>query len=313
VERRILGAVYAALVVGCLVAAGCGSEATTSTPSPSPSSVISRPLDYVSANLLQFSDFTSRESRYWKRVLKGYGSMLRDAAILNPLLPEWQTLADAERQKVRDTVAHTRLLQASWADSAAPSPRFLKAHELWRKWLLRLTKGIGLGLRALELSLQEDSNGATALSNRAGVLLNSADKTQQKLEREWTRLDRVARQEVASARGETAATPTPETLPSYTVAKVEDISLAATKRYVVHIVLPGKSTQGQRMTIARREVERLKRTRPFNAAGVFFYKKKSDIGKAAFGSIDYAPGGDWSAADTVETGDYLSMEYIIQF
>lgn len=109
-------------------------------------------------------------------------------------------------------------------------------------------------------------------------------------------------------------TPTQKPLPSYAVAKVEDISFGATKRYEIHVVMSGKSTESQRMSIARREIEGLKQGRPFNAACAFFWKKKSHIGKmAAEHSIDYAPGGDWSSADTVQTGDYSSMEYSVQF
>ena len=122
----------------------------------------------------------------------------------------------------------------------------------------------------------------------------------------------------ASAEPKVAAKPTAQpavaSKPSYAVAKVEDVSFGGSKRYKIHVVMSGNSTASERMDIARREVESLKGKHPFNAACVFFWKKKSDIGKAmADHSIDYAPGGDWSAADTVSTGDYASMEYAAQF
>lgn len=110
------------------------------------------------------------------------------------------------------------------------------------------------------------------------------------------------------------SSPAPSPLPSYKVVSVYDCSIGKTKRYAVEIVLSGHSTQDQRMAIARKEIERLKHKRPFNAALARFWWKRSNVGKgSAYGSIDYAPHGVWDNARTVKTGDYHTMKYVVEF
>ena len=115
---------------------------------------------------------------------------------------------------------------------------------------------------------------------------------------------------VNMSRGDGGGSPS---LPTYEVSQTSDSSFGAVKRYVIEIVLPETSaTADQRMAIAEREIESLKSGRPFNAATARFWdSRKAMRGSVAYGSITYAPGGDWGAAPDVETGDYDTMEFSV--
>ncbi len=108
---------------------------------------------------------------------------------------------------------------------------------------------------------------------------------------------------------------TPEiVVPDYEIAKTEDISYADVKRYEYDVVVPDKVTEEQFEVIVLDVIEKAKSEHDFNAVVVFAYRKANEVdGFYTVGKAELSRDGDWAAADTVDAGDYDSMELVVEF
>ena len=280
--------------------------ATTAIPADKPTQAKVAP--FFTAAFMKAKWLTPKERKYLVAVNDSWLSIQKTSNKYSAL-----SGSDAQEARALELVQSLHGQASAWQGASSPSSRMLPIHQR----TLALMNNLADMYRFLKtVYVTEDRpeiGRATekvaqlggALPELAGGVVQAAVKFAKKHE---------PKKSVSTPTPTPTPTPTVKPRPSYTVAKIENDSFGSTKRYEIHVVLPGSSTGSQRMQIARRVVEDLKDEKPFNAAGVFFWKKKSDIGKMpAAHSIDYAPGGDWSEADTVETGDYSSMEYTVQF
>jgi len=101
-----------------------------------------------------------------------------------------------------------------------------------------------------------------------------------------------------------------EKIPSYSIAKIKDISYGNVKRFEYHVVIPDEVTPEQMKLVVKDVVDKAKKEEKFNAIVVMMYDYPEYIDHGyTLGRAVFAPDGDWSKADTVEAGDYSKMEF----
>ena len=104
------------------------------------------------------------------------------------------------------------------------------------------------------------------------------------------------------------------TLPSYEVVKQEDVSFGNTVRISVSVVASPDLSDEELLRVSKNVVDKITSEQDVNAIGIFFSENEADVGNiAALASVDWAPFGDWSRANEVETGNYSNHEYNIVF
>lgn len=103
--------------------------------------------------------------------------------------------------------------------------------------------------------------------------------------------------------------------PSHEVVKIEEPSFGNVRRLVYRIQLPEHYDRSSVEEIARWRVQELVRQgEAFNAISMLFYGPDTDTsGAYDVASIDWAPDGDWSKADTVDAGDYRSFRFTVRY
>lgn len=96
---------------------------------------------------------------------------------------------------------------------------------------------------------------------------------------------------------------------SWEVYEVEDTSFASAKRFTYHIVVDDPVTPEQIKNIGEQVIEKAKDETPFNALSIAFYDYSEYVGGGyVLAQAEVAPGGEWSNAVNVKTGDYSEME-----
>ena len=97
---------------------------------------------------------------------------------------------------------------------------------------------------------------------------------------------------------------------TYEVVQKEDISFSNVKRFEWHIVVKEPVSIKQLEELSKQIVEEAKEEEEFNALSIGFYDYPEYVGYGyTLGKTEYAPEGDWSKADTVQTGEYDKMDY----
>lgn len=98
---------------------------------------------------------------------------------------------------------------------------------------------------------------------------------------------------------------------TYEIVSVDDSSTPQAVRHTMNIVVTGSEvTEAKLFKIAKLESLLYTSSNDVNALSIGFYSSASNIGQSYdYGSIDYAPNGDWSQAMNVEAGDYTNFEY----
>jgi len=139
--------------------------------------------------------------------------------------------------------------------------------------------------------------------SKTGIDFDSVEKTVQQFEREEEirKLAKEITQKIAEAKEKKTAQPEPR----YTIVETKDISFHHCKRYSIRVRVDHALSSNELKTISNKIIANFKATRPFNALTIFFYLPDSDIHSVyTEGMIEYAPYGDWSRADDVQTGEY---------
>jgi len=139
--------------------------------------------------------------------------------------------------------------------------------------------------------------------SKTGIDFDSVEKTVQQFEREEEirKLAKEIAQKMAEAKEKKTAQPEPR----YTIVETKDISFHHCKRYSIRVRVDHALSSNELKTISNKIIANFKATRPFNALTMFFYLPDSDIHSVyTAGMIEYAPYGDWSRADDVQTGEY---------
>lgn len=102
----------------------------------------------------------------------------------------------------------------------------------------------------------------------------------------------------------------PANLPSFNVVEVENLSVHGAVRYNLNVVINELVSFEQIQAITDHIVMSAKIESNFNAISIMYYDYIEYIGFGyTLGRADYAPGGDWGRANTVATGDYISMKF----
>jgi len=97
------------------------------------------------------------------------------------------------------------------------------------------------------------------------------------------------------------------------VIREDNVSYGGVKRYVYRVVVREGTTEKQLARIVRWLVLQAKAKHRFNALGVFFYRSAEEIdGPFTVASADFAPGGVWADADQVRTGEYETMQCVLE-
>jgi len=99
-------------------------------------------------------------------------------------------------------------------------------------------------------------------------------------------------------------------LPSYRIIEVEDLSFSNVTRFNCQVVIDEPVEPEDIKQLAEFIVEEAKTTDSFNALSIMFYDYEEYIGFGyTLGKVEFAPGGEWSKANTVNAGDYHLMRY----
>lgn len=105
----------------------------------------------------------------------------------------------------------------------------------------------------------------------------------------------------------------PESVPAHEVYDIEDISYGNVVRIEIDIRLyrPGDDyTDEEFQRLNQEAVCRTTNEVPVNAIAVFYWEPGQTPGyESAYATNDWAPYGEWSRADAVETGDYSHHEH----
>lgn len=105
----------------------------------------------------------------------------------------------------------------------------------------------------------------------------------------------------------------PDSVPAHEVYDVEDISYEDVVRIRIDIRLyrPGDDyTDEEFHRLNQEAICRVTNEVPVNAIAVFYWGPGQTPGyESAYASNDWAPYGEWSRADAVETGDYSHHEH----
>ncbi|MGL5383077.1 MAG: hypothetical protein ACRDCC_06325 [Culicoidibacterales bacterium] len=98
---------------------------------------------------------------------------------------------------------------------------------------------------------------------------------------------------------------------TYEIVSVDDSSTPQAVRHTLNVVVVGSEvTEAKLFKIAKLESLLYTSSNDVNALSVGFYSSAENIGQGYdYGSVDYAPEGDWSKASEVVTGDYSTFEF----
>jgi len=103
-------------------------------------------------------------------------------------------------------------------------------------------------------------------------------------------------------------------VPKYEIVEEEDISYSAIKRLRFRVVVSKNITKEEVGLIAKDIVRKTIDTQDVNAISVAMYDKEEDAqGGYTVAMVEWVPGGDWGKAGDVETGDYSTHEYNINY
>lgn len=95
----------------------------------------------------------------------------------------------------------------------------------------------------------------------------------------------------------------------YEIIEKNDISYKGAKRYSWEVVVKNIKDTNELKELSREIVE-LAKEEEFNAIAICFYDYEEYVGHGyTLGRVEYAPGGDWEKANTVQAGDYENMDY----
>jgi len=98
-------------------------------------------------------------------------------------------------------------------------------------------------------------------------------------------------------------------VPDYAIAATEDLSFGDVVRTQYRVVVLGDPTEDELRAVVDDVIEQAKEGDAFNAVSVGLFASEDEVDSAyTLGYAEYAPGGEWDAADTVDAGDYEAME-----
>lgn len=99
----------------------------------------------------------------------------------------------------------------------------------------------------------------------------------------------------------------------YSIVKTEDLSYSTCVRIQHRIVVEKLLSTRELSPICREIIEEQLPRCAVNALGFFFYLPGTDTDYVCTaGSADWAPYGNWAAADTVEAGDYARHALLVE-
>lgn len=96
-------------------------------------------------------------------------------------------------------------------------------------------------------------------------------------------------------------------LPDYEIVEIKDMGYTDVERYEYWVHVKDVPTKESLKKLGKKIIKTAKNDRKFNALAVQFIPHNHLSGSPS--RIIYAPGGDWSKAGDVTTGDYSTMEY----
>ncbi|OCL28631.1 hypothetical protein U472_00295 [Orenia metallireducens] len=101
---------------------------------------------------------------------------------------------------------------------------------------------------------------------------------------------------------------------SYSINGIGDYSFSTAKRYSVDVVVNEPVGSKELETISKIVAQKVKEEHDFNALIIGFYDYPEYINNGyTLGKATLAPEGDWSKADTVDTGQYNKMKFNYEF
>lgn len=101
-------------------------------------------------------------------------------------------------------------------------------------------------------------------------------------------------------------------VPDYEIVETEDLTFADTVRFQYRVRVAGEPTEAELRAVVDDVLAQAKAGPAFNAVSIGLFGENDDVQQAyTLGVAEYAPGGDWSAADTVDAGDYDAMELVV--
>jgi len=110
------------------------------------------------------------------------------------------------------------------------------------------------------------------------------------------------------------ASPAASQYSSPRIARIQDLSYANVVRLNVRVTLPQRYTRPQVEALARTLVDSLSGLRRVNAISVMFFGPGTPTdGAWDVAAVDWAPGGRWEDAGTVQAGEYRTFRYAVNY
>ncbi len=102
-------------------------------------------------------------------------------------------------------------------------------------------------------------------------------------------------------------------VPDYEIVETEDLTFGDTVRFQYRVRVAGEPTEDELRAVIDDVLAQAKAGPAFNAISIGLYGEDDDVQAAyTLGVAEFAPGGDWSAADTVDADDYDVMELVVE-
>ena len=112
----------------------------------------------------------------------------------------------------------------------------------------------------------------------------------------------------------TSALAPPTSHPDYKVVTTRDVSIGSVRRLQLKVSLPKHYARDAVEQAAQAIVAGTTESQPVNAISILFYGPgTSTAGVYDVAMVEWAPNGQWSAADSVRPGDYTTFRYAVSY
>lgn len=102
-----------------------------------------------------------------------------------------------------------------------------------------------------------------------------------------------------------------EPIPEYELVDIRDLSFLNCVRKQVTVQTTRRLSEAEVTRVAQSVVSKVTSEHSVNAVSILMYDTPHTTGSYTLASVDWAPNGDWTLANTVNTGDYSIHKFTV--